>query len=223
LERDESENKFLKETVSSNFYKVEKRLLDIIGGFIGLVLMFFCCLVLFLPYLFGKNKGKMLFKQKRIGKNGEYFYIYKFRSMRENADEILRADENLYKKYVQNGYKLEPNEDPRITKLGYFIRKFSIDEIPQFLNVLKGDMSLVGPRPIVLEELEEYNKLCEQELFLSMKPGITGVWQTSGRSNIGYPERVYLENSYAHNKSIFFDMKVLLLTVVKVLKKEGAY
>jgi exopolysaccharide production protein ExoY len=208
---------------SFSIYYFLKRVLDIFGCFFGILLLIVCYIVLFIPYNFGENKGKMLFKQKRIGRNGEYFYIYKFRSMKQNADEILRNDPVLYEKYVNNGYKLEPHEDPRITRLGFYIRKLSIDEIPQFINVLKGEMSLVGPRPIVLEELEEYKKLKEDKLFLSMKPGITGVWQTAGRSNIGYPDRVFLENSYAKKMSIFFDIKILFLTIVKVFKKEGAY
>ncbi|WP_279280800.1 sugar transferase [Enterococcus gallinarum] len=212
----------MKGTVLWGAYFV-KRLLDIVGGILGVFLIVICYVFLFIPYHFGENKGKMIFRQKRIGRNGEFFYIYKFRSMRQNADKLLREDPVLYIKYVENGYKLEPHEDPRITKLGYYIRKLSIDEIPQFINVIKGEMSLVGPRPIVLEELEEYKKLNEESIFLSMKPGITGVWQTSGRSNIGYPNRVFLENSYAKNKSIFFDLKILFLTVVKVFKKEGAY
>jgi exopolysaccharide production protein ExoY len=223
VDKNESQNEVMVETVSYSYYSFFKRLMDIVGGLIGILLVGVSYVILFIPYHFGENSGKIIFKQKRIGKNGEYFYIYKFRSMKEKADEILKSDKNLYEKYIENGYKLEPEEDPRITRLGYFIRKLSIDEIPQFINVLKGEMSLVGPRPIVLEELSEYTKNGKKEIFLSMKPGITGVWQTSGRSNIGYPDRIFLEISYANNKSILFDLKIIFLTVIKVFKKEGAY
>ncbi|MGM0123409.1 hypothetical protein IGI37_000775 [Enterococcus sp. AZ194] len=200
-----------------------KRLLDIIGGLVGVILILLVYLILFVPYKFGNDKGEIFFKQKRVGKKGKIFYVYKFRSMKVDADAILRKNEYLYKKYIENDYKLEADEDPRITKLGLFIRKYSIDEIPQFINVLKGDMSLVGPRPIVVEELNEYERLSQKEQFLSMKPGITGVWQTSGRSTIGYPERVDLETSYSKNTSIIFDLKIIFKTFYKVLKKEGAY
>lgn len=204
-------------------YLIYKRALDIFTGLIGLPIVVLATLLLAIPYSFGENKGQIIFKQKRIGKNGEMFDIYKFRSMRKDADAILRSDAALYEKYVENGYKLEQHEDPRITKLGRIIRKLSIDEIPQFLNVLKGDMSIVGPRPIVDVELEEYKSLGKEKEFLSMKPGITGIWQTSGRSNIGYPDRVYLEIEYANNTSIVFDIKIIAKTFVKVVKKEGAY
>lgn len=212
-----------KSKLSKKHYRLAKRSLDIVGGVIGLIPFGIAYGVLFIPYKVGSNKGQMIFKQKRIGENGELFSIYKFRSMRVNADQILQADEELHQKYIANGYKLEPNEDPRITKLGRFIRKTSIDELPQFINVIKGNMSLVGPRPIVTEELEEYKKAGKVSEFLSMKPGITGVWQTAGRSNVGYPDRVFLEISYAKKNSIRFDLKVIGKTIVKVFKKEGAY
>lgn len=212
-----------KSKLSKKHYRLAKRSLDIVGGVIGLIPFGIAYGVLFIPYKVGSNKGPMIFKQKRIGENGELFSIYKFRSMRVNADQILQADEELHQKYINNSYKLEQSEDPRITKLGAFIRKMSIDELPQFINVVKGDMSLVGPRPIVTEELEEYKRENKVAEFLSMKPGITGVWQTSGRSNVGYPDRVYLEVSYAKKDSILFDLKVIAKTIVKVFMKEGVY
>lgn len=204
-------------------YELIKRGMDISGGLIGSLFFLIAYVILFIPYQVGNNRGPILFKQRRIGKNGELFYIYKFRSMKVNADQILKNDKKLYEEYIENGYKLEAHKDPRITKLGRFIRKSSIDELPQFLNVLKGEMSLVGPRPIVVNELEEYTKENMTELFSSMKPGLTGVWQISGRSNVGYPERVYLEISYLDKQSTSFDIFVILSTVVKVLKRDGAY
>lgn len=126
----------------------------------------------------------------------------------------------LYQKYIQNNYKLEPEEDPRITGIGRF-KKTSLDELPQFINVLKGEMSLVGPRPVVKEELAEYKS--RKDLFLSVKPGITGYWQVSGRSDVGYPERVDLELHYVYNQSVLFDIKILFLTLLHVLLRKGAY
>lgn len=205
------------------FYLVAKRFLDICFGCVGIIFFILACVLLFIPYKFGDNKGPIVFKQKRMGKFGEEFWIYKFRSMKVNADEILKSDQILYKKYIDNGYKLEPSDDPRITTLGAFLRKTSIDEIPQFVNVIKGEMSLVGPRPVVVEELKEYEALGLLNDFTAMKPGITGVWQTSGRSNVGYPERVYLELKYANNSSILFDLKIIMKTILKVFVKEGAY
>lgn len=216
------EVKLMNKRTSSN-YIVMKRILDVMAALVGIALIVVTSVILYIPYHMGKNKGKMFFKQQRIGKDGELFEIYKFRSMRENADVYLYENKELYKKYIENGYKLEQHEDPRITKLGAFLRTTSIDELPQFINVLKGEMSMVGPRPIIEEELDEYKKKGKVEEFLSMKPGITGVWQTSGRSNVQYPERVYLEISYAENQSIFTDLSIIIKTCVKVLKKEGAY
>lgn len=210
-------------TYENFLYLKLKRLSDVFFSCLGLLFFMLAYVLLFIPYKLGENKGPIVFKQKRIGKFGEEFWIYKFRSMKVNADEILKSDIALYKKYIENGYKLEPSDDPRITKLGAFLRKTSIDEFPQFINVIKGEMSLVGPRPVVIEELQEYENLNLLNEFISMKPGITGVWQTSGRSNVGYPERVYLEVSYKDNDSIVFDFKILIKTALKVFKKEGAY
>lgn len=197
--------------------------MDILFGIIGLLPLMIAIIILLVPYRMGENKGPMFFKQKRIGLNGDIFEIYKFRSMKVNANSILKSDEKLYEKYVQNGYKLEPKEDTRITSLGRFIRRTSIDELPQFVNIIKGEMSLTGPRPIVEEELQEYRKENLEHIFCSMKPGVTGIWQTSGRSDIGYPERVFLETSYYEKESIIFDIKIIFMTIVKVFKQEGSY
>lgn len=204
-------------------YEFRKRILDILSGIIGILAFVFIYIILFIPYHIGANKGPIMFTQKRIGKNGELFSIYKFRSMRCDADEHLHANKELYLKYIQNDYKLEPHEDPRITRLGLFLRKTSLDELPQFINVLKGEMSIVGPRPIVQEELKEYMKQNKVQEFIAMKPGITGVWQTNGRSNVGYPERVDLEISYSQNESLLFDLNIIWKTFGKVFRKEGAY
>ena len=206
---------------TSKGYEVFKRSIDIIFASIGLIVASPIFLLLKVFYLFGESKGPLFFKQKRYGKGGEKFTIYKIRSMVVNADEKLRANKELYEKYVLNNYKLDQNEDLRITKFGRFLRRTSIDELPQLINVLKGDMSIVGPRPIVDEELLEYKHLKDD--FLSVKPGITGYWQVSGRSEVGYPERVKLELYYVYHQSLLLDIKIILKTVGVVFLKKGAY
>ncbi|WP_180956282.1 MULTISPECIES: sugar transferase [unclassified Planococcus (in: firmicutes)] len=202
-------------------YKLAKRTIDILGSLIGLFILFLVMLPMSVFYLLGNNRGSIFFKQERIGQGGKIFYIYKFRSMIRNAEEVLKKDSKLYEKYVASSYKLEPEEDPRITAFGRFIRKTSLDELPQFFNVLKGDMSLVGPRPVVQVELDEYGE--KKDKFLSVKPGITGHWQTCGRSNINYPERVNIELYYMYNQTFLFDLKILFKTIVQVLLRKGAY
>jgi exopolysaccharide production protein ExoY len=208
-------------TLNERSYNYFKRFIDVIGSVFGLILTLPVLMVISVFYFFGDLKGPILFKQIRIGQNGKQFYIYKFRSMVVNAEEKLKANQQLYEKYVRNGYKLEPFEDPRITTFGAFLRKSSLDELPQLLNVLKGEMSLVGPRPVILEELQEYKE--NKDKFLSVKPGVTGYWQVSGRSDVGYPERVDLELFYVNNQSLLFDVKILFKTVITVILKKGAY
>lgn len=207
--------------VENLLYISFKRLIDLLGAAIVVILLLPIYFIISLFYLFGENKGSIIFRQKRIGLNGNEFYIYKFRSMIVNAEEKLKEDPLLYKKYVSNNYKLNPNEDPRITSFGCFLRKTSLDELPQFLNVLMGTMSLVGPRPVVREELLEYKEYTSK--FLSVKPGITGYWQTNGRSNVGYPERVDIELHYVENRSLRLDFIIILRTFYKVILKSGAY
>ncbi|MEH7130269.1 sugar transferase [Neobacillus drentensis] len=202
-------------------YFAIKRSIDFLGALVGILLFSPIFLIIAVLYTFGESKGPVFFKQKRVGKNGEAFYIYKFRSMIVDAEEKLKTNSVLYKKYIENNYKLEPHEDPRITKSGRFLRKTSLDELPQFINVLKGDMSLVGPRPVVPEELKEYgNKVSD---FLAVKPGLTGYWQISGRSDVSYPERVDVELYYAYNQGLALDIKIICKTIIQVLMKKGAY
>lgn len=206
---------------TSKLYAIIKRAMDIVGAIIGLILTSPLFLIISIFYLFGDSKGPIFFKQVRVGKNGKRFCIYKFRSMIVNAEEKLKADKELYEKYLKNNYKLEPHEDPRITNLGRFLRETSLDEIPQLINVLKGEMSLVGPRPVVVEELREYGDRVGE--FLSVKPGITGYWAVSGRSSVDYPERVDLELFYVYNQSLLFDLQIIVKTVITVLLRKGAY
>ncbi|WP_409306114.1 sugar transferase [Peribacillus sp. SCS-155] len=196
-------------------------MLDIIGALTGLVVFLPFFLLIIPAYMVGEAKGPILFKQKRVGKNGEIFFIYKFRSMVVNAEEVLKKNKQLYAKYVKNNYKLEQSEDPRITKVGRFLRKTSLDELPQLINVLKGEMSLVGPRPVVLDELKEYGARTSD--FLSVSPGLTGYWQVSGRSDIGYPERVDIELYYVYHQSLKLDIIILLKSVLFVVLRKGAY
>lgn len=205
----------------NNLYLNIKRCLDIVGASIGLIITFPCFLFICLAYLFGKNRGPLFFKQLRVGQFGEKFYMYKFRSMIVDAEQVLKEDKALYKKYLNNNYKLEQHEDPRITKLGQFLRKTSLDELPQLFNVLKGEMSLVGPRPVIQEELKEYESRLED--FLSVKPGVTGYWQICGRSDVGYPERATLEFYYVDHKGLKLDIHIIMKTITLVLLRKGAY
>lgn len=207
-------------TFSSSFHKPShiffKRLLDIVGAAVGLVV---CGLIsILLVPLIRKDGGPAIFVQKRVGKNGRIFKFYKFRSMYVDAEE--RKKELLAQNQMQGGmFKMD--NDPRITPVGRFIRKTSIDELPQFYNVLIGDMSLVGTRPPTVDEFEHYTP--SQKRRLSFKPGITGLWQVSGRSNItDFDEIVKLDVGYIDNWTIWSDIKILLKTVKVVVMRKGA-
>jgi undecaprenyl-phosphate galactose phosphotransferase len=192
-----------------------------------LLALFF--LLLFSPLLAGlylfilfSNKSNPIFKHKRIGKGGKAFYIYKFKSMYDNADEILQnllqSDAHVRAEWERE-FKLK--NDPRITKVGKFLRKTSLDELPQFFNVLKGDMSIVGPRPIINDEIAKYGEYFDY--FKAVKPGITGLWQVSGRNDVSYAERVQLDVWYVRNWSVELDFLVLLKTVIITLNQKGSY
>ncbi|WP_244093906.1 sugar transferase [Jeotgalibacillus sp. R-1-5s-1] len=196
-------------------------MIDVTGALFGLIVLSPLLICIAATYLFGQGKGPVFFKQRRLGKSGQEFYIYKFRSMIMNAEEYLKNNEILYKKYLENNFKLEPEDDPRITRIGKFLRKTSLDELPQLINVLKGEMSLVGPRPIVEEELKKYGERSDE--FLTVAPGVTGYWQVCGRSEIGYPERVNIELYYVYHQSLTLDVKILVKSIFYVLKRKGAY
>ncbi|WP_251132050.1 MULTISPECIES: sugar transferase [unclassified Exiguobacterium] len=203
-------------------YVLSKRIFDIIFSLLAIVFLGIAILLIYLLLKVSDPKGKVFFSQSRFGLNSKRFKMFKFRSMVSDAEQRLKSNTKLYEKYLMNNYKLDPEEDPRMTNMGRFLRKYSIDEIPQFFNVLKGEMSIVGPRPIVDEELfKEYGK--DSSLFLSVKPGITGYWQANGRSNVGYPERKAMELFYIKNKSIKMDILIIFKTVKSILLKEGAY
>lgn len=198
-------------------YLLMKRILDILGALFGLLI----CGVLFLftaPAILLESPGPVFFAQERIGKNGRKFKMYKFRSMYRDAEE---RKQELMKQNEMNGLMFKMKDDPRITKVGRFIRRTSIDEFPQFYNVLKGDMSLVGTRPPTVGEFKQYSNYHKRRL--SMKPGITGIWQVSGRSDVtDFEEIVRLDCSYIDNWSLGLDLKILARTVLIVLRHEGA-
>ena len=164
----------------------------------------------------------VFFKHTRVGKDGKLIKVYKFRSMVKNAEEILKNDKELYSEYVKNGYKIDAKKDPRILPFGVFLRKSSLDEIPQFINVLKGDMVIVGPRPVVPNELETLYKE-KSTIYESVKPGVTGLWQVSGRANLKGENRVKLDIEGIQKKSLFFDLYIIYKTVLEVFKRTGAY
>lgn len=167
------------------------------------------------------SRGPALFRQKRLGLNGEPFTLFKFRTMRADAERILRDSPSLREKYLQNNFKLPNGEDPRVTPLGKFLRATSLDELPQLYNVLIGEMSLVGPRPIVPNEAAQYGDVAM--LFMSAKPGMTGHWQVSGRSEIAeYHKRVEMDLEYIRDQSLSRDLEILLRTVPAVLGRKGA-
>ena len=200
-------------------YLAVKRILDIVFGLLGLVVLVPVALVVKLAYVFSGDTASIFYRQTRVGQNGKVIRIWKFRSMVPDADEVLERlleDEN-YRKEWDDSQKFE--DDPRVTRVGAFLRTSSIDELPQLLNVLLGDMSLVGPRPLVEGELEKFGGLM---LYQRVKPGITGWWACNGRSNIDYRERLELEYYYVKNCSISLDVLCVLRTISAVLKKEGA-
>ena len=211
----------LAEEISKKLTLATKRLIDICGALVGIAILLPLTVVVAIINFVNKENGPLFYSQKRIGKNGKYFKMYKFRSMVVGADEILKKlleeNEDLRKEFEETR-KLQ--DDPRITKVGRFLRKTSLDEFPQFINVLKGEMSLVGPRAVIDGEIEKFGE--HKEEVLSVKPGITGYWAANGRSNTSYDERVEMETYYANNISILLDIQILFKTVISVIKKEGA-
>ena len=203
--------------LASNRQLFLKRAMDIFGGLVGAVLT--CIITVFLgPVIFIQSPGPVFFKQERVGKNGRTFQIYKFRSMYMDAEERKK---DLMEQNEMEGLMFKIKDDPRIIPIGRFIRKFSIDEFPQFFNVLRGDMSLVGTRPPTVDEFEQYS--LHHRGRLSSKPGITGLWQISGRSDItDFEEVVELDTKYIMEWSISEDIRILWKTVKQVLTGDGA-
>jgi lipopolysaccharide/colanic/teichoic acid biosynthesis glycosyltransferase len=205
-------------------YEQKKRILDlVVACSLALAFLPFWLIVPILIYL---DSGlPIIFKHERVGRHGRKFLILKFRSMVQNADTILHEkNPDLLKKFKQCDWKIKADEDPRITRLGKILRTFTIDEFPQLFNVIKGDMSMVGPRAYVAKELAEQTKRYPQtkaylDKILSVKPGITGVWQTSGRNEIPFVQRAKMDAEYAQHRSIRQDLRILLRTPQAMLSK----
>ncbi|MFE4142776.1 sugar transferase [Peribacillus sp. YIM B13472] len=195
-----------------------KRLIDIIGSLLGLILLLPIFLIVAILIKIEDPKGPVFFKQVRVGKNENEFQMYKFRSMVTDAEERLK---DLLTLNEVSGAMFKMKNDPRITKIGKFIRKTSIDELPQLWNVLKGDMSLVGPRPPLKREVEEYSSYDKQRLLVT--PGCTGLWQVTARNNVGFKEMVELDIQYIRNRTIYFDIKIVLKTVVVLFGSKAAF
>lgn len=213
--------------VNSNLHKLErityfgiKRIFDIICALLGLFMLIPVALATKICYIATGDKKSIFYKQKRIGKNGKFIYIYKFRSMVHNADEVLKEllKDPKYKKEWDENQKF--HNDPRITKMGNILRKTSLDELPQFINVIKGDMSLIGPRPLVEGELDAHKG--NHAIYESVRPGISGWWACNGRSATTYEKRLELEYYYCRHCSLGLDIKCIFLTIVAVVFKKGA-
>lgn len=209
-------------------YAIVKRLIDIVGSIILMIIFFPICVITAIAIVLDTPGPIFADTPKRVGKDGKLFKLFKFRSMFVNAHEMLRKDPKmakLYNEYKHNSYKLV--NDPRVTRVGKFIRKHSIDEIPQLINVLKGEMSLVGPRPYYPDELEEQQKKFPQtrelvKIVLSAKPGMTGYWQVSGRSQVNFDKRIQMDAEYVQRKSILFDLIILLKSPWAMITGKGA-
>lgn len=196
------------ETTNNITYKFIKRTIDIIGSLFGLIILSPILLIVMAAIKI-ESRGPVVFAQERVGYKGKRFKMYKFRSMVENAEELK---EKLKDQNEMNGPMFKMKNDPRVTRVGRIIRKTSIDEIPQFVNVLKGDMSLVGPRPSLLKEVEEFDDWMLRRL--DVKPGLTCYWQVSGRNDIDFEEWMKLDIKYIEEQSILVDIKLILKTVL---------
>ena len=200
---------------------IASRTIDILGGLVGCMCVIPITLAVIVNNIKDKDFGPIFFSQERIGKNGQIFKMYKFRTMVKNADqkldELLEKDENARNEYRK--YK-KLKDDPRVTRFGKFLRKTSLDEFPQFFNVLKGDMTLVGPRPYLPREKEDMGEY--YSYIIKQKPGVTGYWQIAGRNDITFEDRVDIDFRYQYKKSLTNDIKILLITVLITVKRKGA-
>lgn len=207
----------VKTKISKKVYIKIKRVIDVILASVALILLspLFAIIAIAIKI---DSKGPVFFAHKRIGKNGKIIKLYKFRSMVINAEELIKSFTPEQMREYKENYKL--TNDPRITKVGKFLRKTSLDELPQLINIINGDLSIIGPRPVVADELEKYG--VNKDKFLSVTPGLTGNWAANGRSNTTYEQRMEMELYYIDNLSLKMDIKVFFKTILLVLKKEGA-
>jgi lipopolysaccharide/colanic/teichoic acid biosynthesis glycosyltransferase len=202
----------------STTYKVVKRAFDFVASAAGLIILAIPFLIIGIIIKLDDPEGGVFYSQTRLGKDGKEFRMWKFRSMVANADKLV---DKLLEQNEVEGAMFKIKDDPRITKIGAFLRKYSLDELPQLYNILCGDMSLVGPRPPLPREVAEYTPYDMQRL--AVIPGATGLWQVSGRSDVGFDEMVDLDIKYINSASIWNDIKILLKTVVIVIRPNGAY
>jgi lipopolysaccharide/colanic/teichoic acid biosynthesis glycosyltransferase len=198
-------------------YERSKRLIDVLGSLCSLILLAPLLLAI-VACIKGSGRGPILFRQKRLGRGGKLFWCYKFRTMVPDAESQLARRRDLLAQFHEN-YKLK--SDPRITPVGAILRRTSLDELPQLWNVLRGDMSLIGPRPIVEPELSKYGVHASR--LLTVKPGLGGIWQVSGRSHTSYPDRVAMDMRYIESRSLGLDLKLLIQTALVVIQGRGAY
>lgn len=207
----------VKTKISKKVYIKIKRVIDVILASVALILLspLFAIIAIAIKI---DSKGPVFFAHKRIGKNGKIIKLYKFRSMVIYAEELIKSFTPEQMREYKENYKL--TNDPRITKVGKFLRKTSLDELPQLINIINGDLSIIGPRPLVADELEKYG--VNKDKFLSVTPGLTGYWAANGRSNTTYEQRMEMELYYIDNLSLKMDIKVFFKTILSVLKKEGA-
>lgn len=195
-----------------------KRIIDFIGSLLGIIFLSPFFIIVALVIKLEEPKGSIFFNQERVGKDGKVFRIYKFRSMITDAEQQLGE---LLAMNEISGAMFKMRDDPRVTKIGKFIRKTSIDELPQLVNVLKGDMSLVGPRPPLPREVSQYSKIDLHRLLVV--PGCTGLWQISGRSNVSFREMVMMDIEYINTRSLWLDMKIIFKTFKLLIGSKNAY
>lgn len=211
----------VQESNNINIYRIFKRSIDIVFALLGITMLGIISVIVFIANKIQGDKGPIFFVQKRIGENGKLFRLYKFRTMVVNADKILmkklKTDKDFREKYLS--YR-KVEDDDRITPIGKFLRKTSLDEFPQFINVLKGEMSLVGPRPYLNREKKDMGEY--YHYIIKCKPGITGLWQVSGRNRNTFKERLKLDLEYYNNRNLVYDIKIIFKTVLSVFRKEGA-
>ena len=225
-----TENEILQNKIDKGLTKIKirdtisgiiKRGIDLVAGIVGCLLLIPITLFVVICNLICRDNGPIFFTQKRIGKNGKIFKMYKYRTMVVGAEDILQKhiDEQteIGKEYLEHK---KIKNDPRITKIGKFLRKTSLDEFPQFINVMKGQMSLVGPRPYLPREKEDMGQY--YDYIIKMKPGVTGPWQVAGRNQLEFDDRLELDREYCDRRGNRRDIKIVLKTIEKVIKKEGA-
>ena len=213
-------NPLLDLNIKHKLYCIIKDVFDILFSFIGMIVMLIFAIILKVSYVITGDFHPIFFTQKRIGKNGKEFKMYKFRTMIPDAEIKLKEllKEEPYKSQWKQNQKLD--NDPRITKIGKLLRKTSLDELPQFINIYIGDMSIIGPRPLVKGELDDHNG--NHAIYESVRPGITGWWACNGRSATTYDERLELEYYYINNRNLILDLKCIYYTIKAILFGKGA-